>query len=590
MLNYLNPALLAKPEWNALETFLRQPFSTASCERVERELPVLAPVYRAMAATRAAWADGMPASSPAAMPDVFMQAAANWSHPLPLVPESLLQTQIVMLEEALRDYVARRHERNRASGALASDHTLPRLDADATRLALHAFSLHEAAFLALVGLFDVRRDGDVIEFSLTPQGTQSLHNRVLTNLMQTQTELSLHLQLDTIIADLRRRDRLATRSITSLVDSAVLDELEERFLDTFFSLSAHMRRDPDVRPLIAGARGLCRWFALLALVRQAGEMSFHPDAGLSERLRLDNILLDTVLADRATALPSDQGIYRSASGALSLGTAGLSHALHCCKSAAMSASQAREVGDEFERKIAAYVRDAVPDTDYLVRRGFKSGANGAGKKYDCDLVLYEVGRRQLFFIQAKWKRDGRTASLNDELHDWGANNWPLTKGVNQLRALRERLGEESVLHQIHHALGDIRLSAQEIQANAHFIVLHTLPYFNAYQIDGVAVYEWNVFRNLLLKGRIHRLWAPEGSRGPAIPLPPHAHETLLRLEDPMHVLDYYCGAIGIDLAGLPAIMENRQQARYGFDVARPDAPWWQRMIRRERFRVLRPYT
>lgn len=393
----------------------------------------------------------------------------------PQIPESLLTAQIILLEEALRDDAA--WQRRRASNGATPAEAMPRMNTEASRLALKAMALHESVFLVLAGLFGVRNIGPHIEFFFTARGLECLRNRVITTPMQADTEYSLRQDLLSHISNLRKHDRQGTSSVSELLSPALLDDLAERFLDTFFSIGSYMRRSPSAAPLIGGARAICRWFVLLELVRLAGEMTLHPSPDLVERLSLDPRLLTEVLAERANALPSDQGIHCSVSGALSLGTTGLAHAIHCCKSAVLSAAQARKLGTEFEDGIKAYVREQVRGDDYLVREGFQRSANGAGAMYDCDLILYDVKRRKIFFVQAKWKRDSRTATLDDELHDWGASNWPLTKGIERLTALRARLGEPVVLDQVRAALNDIELPKEHILANSHFIVVHTLPFF-----------------------------------------------------------------------------------------------------------------
>lgn len=594
MLIHMDPALLAKPEWNSLKNFLRWPFSEESCQRVDEDLPQLAQAYRAMAGTRSEWEGALPISQVEDAPCVFMRPKAIGPRQLPWMPDEMLKTQVILFEEVVRDNAAwvRKRAEKRArteNGSASGCVPMPKLNVDISRLALRAIALHEATFFVLAGLFEVRTIGSQIEFSLTPRGLESLRNRVLTTPMQEQTELMLRQKLLSIIANLRRCDRTATSSIAALVGPTLLDDLADRFLDTFFSLGDYMRRDAQAVPLIRNARGLCRWFALLELVRLAGEIVLHPASDLIESLRLDSCLLEQVLAERTNALPSDRGIQRSVSGALSLGTSGLAHAIHCCKGAVLSETQARELGKKFEDQIASYVRTAVPATDYLVRRGFKRSDNGAGLMYDCDLTLYDVARRKIFFIQAKWKRDSRTAGLDDELHDWGAKNGPLTKGIDRLAALRARLAERAVLDQVHAALGDIKLPADHILANSHFIVLHTLPYFNAYQIDGVVVYEWNLFRNLLSRGALKRRWSPTGSPEHSCPLPLHLHDTVLALENPQQVLDYYCAASGMNLSKLPAAIQLRQEARYGFDLTLPNASWWQRLTKRDSVNIFLPY-
>ena len=297
-----------------------------------------------------------------------------------------------------------------------------------------------------------------------------------------------------------------------------------------------------------------------------------------------------MLADRAAAIPSNRGIYVAAGGCMSLGKTGLGHAIHCCKSAVLSGKQASFLGDKFEKEITEYLKRRVSSADYVVRPEFKRSENGEGEMYDCDLIIFEVARRQIFFVQAKWKLNSRTADLGDEFHYWGGKNWPLTKGVKRLVALRQRLTEKDVLAKIKGALGDIKLTDQHILANSHYVVVHTLPFFSAYQIDGVAIYEWNLFRRLLQRGAMERSMSTNGPPALAIVLPEHRHHTVLKLEDPSQVLDYFYTAAGGDLARLPREKQDREQARYGFDLALPSASLWCRMRGNTTLRIIRPYT
>ncbi|WP_322403305.1 hypothetical protein [Massilia luteola] len=315
---------------------------------MDKDLPQLALAYRTVASTRRDWAGSLPVSQIDDSTEVFKQAKAIGPRALPLMPDEILKAQVVLLEEVLRDDAAwiRRHAAA-AGSDVSNSGAMPRLDIDSSRFALRAIALHEAAFLALAGLFAVQSRGSTIEFSLTPRGIECLRNRVITTPMQEQTELALRQQLLSLISELRIRDRRGTSGVAALVGSTHLDDVEDRFLDVFFSLGAHMRRDSQVAPLIIGARALCRWFALLELVRLAGETAVWPDPDMLERLRLDYAVLEKVLEDRATALPSDQGIHRSASGAISLGATRLAHAIHCCKGAVLSDMQARALGPKF---------------------------------------------------------------------------------------------------------------------------------------------------------------------------------------------------------------------------------------------------
>lgn len=183
MLIHIDPTLLLRPDWDALKHFLRKPFSAESCQRVDARLPRLARVYRAMAerwAESTGWAGALPTSQVDSAVSVFAQVRAVGARPLPLMPETILKAQVILLEEVLSDDAAWIRKRAALKGGDAPAAPPARLDARASRLALHAIALHEAAFLALTGLYDVRCERSLIEFSLTPRGIESLRNRVVT--------------------------------------------------------------------------------------------------------------------------------------------------------------------------------------------------------------------------------------------------------------------------------------------------------------------------------------------------------------------------------------------------------------------------
>lgn len=584
MLIYLDAVFLEEPEREKISSFLRKPFIATSCALVAERLPHLAPAYIALAATMPAWRGGHIRSQITQADQVFQQVAELGSTALPLVQELILARQVELLEELVRDH-ADYARKGAEPGA-----EWPQLDDESSRAAIRAFSFHEAVFLTLMGILEVRAERRLITFSFTAHGSDILYNRTLTTTMDAQSQLSLTLVLRDAIARLRAGDRSGTASIVSLVQPDLLDTLETVFLDSFFSIGEYMAHDPDCAKLTCGARALCRWFALLELVRVARESTFFPSDALCEGLRLDRGLLDKVVENRSCAVASDRGIHVGADGSIGLGMTSLAHAIHCCKPVGMSGQQANKIGDKFEEEIEHFVQKRVPADDYVVRPGFQRSANGEGEMYDCDRIIYEVARRQIFFVQAKWKRDSRTADLGDELHDWRADNWPMKKGVAQLSALRRRLAEKDVLKKVRDALGDIALSDEHILANSHYVVVHTLPFFSAYEKDGVAIYEWNLFRKLLQRGAIERTMSVGGPAALAIALPGHRHDTVLRLEDPRQVLDYFYAATGGDLALLPRERKDREQARYGFDLALPPTSRWQRLIGSTKVRVVRPYT
>lgn len=584
MLNYLNAAILEKQEWTALSSFIRKPFTAGSCELVADRLPQLAQVYQALAYSAQTWQGGTLDSQVLQADRVFQQVAQLGPDQLPLVPKAMLARQVELLEELVRDHADFLHQCNDRQ---AQRH---KLNANSSQFALRAFSFHEAVFLTLMGILHAQVEHQLTTFTFTSRGREVLYNRTITTTMEEQSQLSLTLLLRDAIGSLRHGDLTRTENIQTLVYPNLLDALEEVFLDYFFSIGPFLARAASSSNLIGGARKLCRWFVLLEIVRLAGESGVTPNKSLCERLKLDWDLLQHVLAERSDDVPSNRGIHVDADGTLSLGTTGLAHAIHCCKSVAMSGPQASDIGNLFEEEITRYIEQSVSAADYLVRPGFKDSQNTAATMYDCDLIIYEVSRRQIFFVQAKWKRDSRTADLGDELHDWREKNWPMKKGVKQLSSLRQRLAEKDVLGKVKRALGDIKLTDQHILANSHYVVVHTMPSFSGYRIDGVAIYEWNLFRHLLQRGVMKRSTSTGSPPAQAVVMTEIRNHAVLNLEEPNQVLDYFYAATGGDLAQLPRAKRDREEARYGFDLALPSASLWSRIRGNAMLRIIRPYT
>lgn len=584
MLIRLDPAFLHLPTHGRLLEFLRHPFTQESCRHVDNELPAIASAYRALAAARVSW-EGIEQPSLLNEPMVALMPVAQVNGTtLPLMPLELLQAQVVLLHEDLCDY--------QEHFGFSGDHNVCKGGSlGSAALALQAFSLHEAAVLTFAGLFTAQQRGSLVEFALTPLGEDCLRDRVCSATMQNFTDGSVRAAFEAAVAIAFAGYPLRRRSVAEAVLPAQLDALESRLLDTYLSLSSRMQADPTVVPLIARARQMCRWMAMLEMVRIAGEPVLQTDSAMLARLQLDPSVPDEILRERAKALSSDKGILRTPSGGFTLGDALLGHAVACCKGAVINGDVAKVLGEKFEEHVKSYVEVCVPASDYVVRDGIKAStkAKDAGVSYDCDLILFEPKRRKIFFVQVKWKRDGRTANLDDEMNEWRAKNSSLTHGVSQLKALRERLSERRVLDQIKGRLQGFGLTDASIAQNSNFIVVHTLPYFNAYMNDGVALYEWNFFRNLLLRGATQRAKAPIGQWGLLRPLPTLSHHETLPLENPKRAQDFFYESLGAELTEVPRLMESRLRARYGFDVKLGGKTWWRQLLASTSLRIVRPY-
>lgn len=582
MLILIDPEFLETQSHARLLKFLRSPFSDESCEWIDEVLPELADVYRAMVPSTTGWASANDKSLVNQAMEIFQPVQSVNGQPLALMPPHLSASQVVLLQEELRDREEWSRRTLGATAPVAKSHRL-------AVLALRGAALHEAVLFVLAGHFAVRRERQMIEFLPTDSGKACIRNRTLGFNLEAQSNLALRWNLRALIEHLRTRHQSSSNSVVRMLQPNELDLVVTRLLDSQFSIGRAMQKDAEIKNLVAAARSLCRWFAVLEIARLAGESEYHPNPEESARLGLDLNLLEHVLSSQVSQVASNQGIYKTANGGVTLGGSSLEHAITCCKHLVLDDPACVIIGHRFEHFVRSYIETEVPPDDYVVVQGFKQSGSDKGTSYDCDLILFEPTRRKIFFVQVKWKRDSRTASLDDELLNWRNKNWPMTKGVSQLASLRARLSEPRVLDQVRNALSGIRLSTEEILTNAHFIVVHTLPFFSAYQVDGVAIYEWNLFRNLLQRGAMRRQLVPDGNPGIASTPEQITHDGLLPVEDPEAVLMYYARELGASDGMYEPLAKAREEARYGFDVELNQVPLWRRMLGKRSVRVLRPY-
>lgn len=93
-------------------------------------------------------------------------------------------------------------------------------------------------------------------------------------------------------------------------------------------------------------------------------------------------------------------------------------------------------------------------------------------------------------------------------------NKAINKAVEQLKGVKENLESEKLIDRIKNSfrLGDLNarlIDPRYLQTHSGFIIIHTIENFDFGVKDGMAMYEWNTFRNLLKEemvrhvGRVH---------------------------------------------------------------------------------------
>lgn len=135
---------------------------------------------------------------------------------------------------------------------------------------------------------------------------------------------------------------------------------------------------------------------------------------------------------------------------------------------------------------------------FIVKKGFdRDQIVGSYKnKADVDIVLYDRNIKHYYFLQVKFSIEGNTPYFSGAVKRLQQD---LSKGIEQLSEAK-RLLESGRLSETVKNLG---FKDTPSLNNSSFIVLHNLPDYD-YQVTnyGIALYDWNSFRNLILDFRI----------------------------------------------------------------------------------------
>jgi len=154
------------------------------------------------------------------------------------------------------------------------------------------------------------------------------------------------------------------------------------------------------------------------------------------------------------------------------------------------------IGNNFEQEhMIDYIKN-IAEKRFKVHPGFKAEKNAKVPDYDIDLVLEDTTYDTFYFIQAKYRLSSQPTFLSEQYEVMQKSDFKKGYAI-QLLTLKNNLNEPSIRKK----LNDHGLSSATSN-NTHFILLHNLPFLNFHSTQGVAFYEWNLFRNLLKNGKI----------------------------------------------------------------------------------------
>jgi hypothetical protein len=152
-----------------------------------------------------------------------------------------------------------------------------------------------------------------------------------------------------------------------------------------------------------------------------------------------------------------------------------------------------DVGKWFDSGyINTYLKDRLDESRFVIGPEMKDEKLG----YDADLVIYDKSTRIFYFCQIKHRSEVMQPYLRDELYEYRQNK-NLHKGFKQLSTLRTHIESKSVHSRLVGRFGKKVVELDPLSIRSRYLLIHTIENFDMTTYDGIAMYEWNTFRNLL---------------------------------------------------------------------------------------------
>ncbi|MDI1259208.1 hypothetical protein [Aquabacterium sp.] len=538
--------------------FIRSPYTSQSCELVEAHLSNQASeVYRRIGVVWETLKGGKHLGSLVGLVKDVLEPVTglfNAAHPSLLLEQSalLFQQHVILLEELVRDAL---HESTESTGSVRA------LTNKEAVIAVRCLAVHDAIFLCLTGLYSVKSSRKELSFRLTNEGHAAMTQRLWATSLESNSLVSLHLSLKQVVDELGSSSRHG-ESIIEKIPGRLWHLLEALFLDKFFFIGHRAVVPPELSGAVRKARALCRWFVALEIVRIANEHVLRNSEECFLRIGLDEEILREIIDRQQKSRPQDKSVVINSDGDILMGNVALSHAMNMASDVALSSDDSRRLGEWFEEVyMLDYIRSTASE-DYVVASGFKRPAENGAPKLDCDLIIFDKARGKFFFVQSKYKRESRFATIGDELRALTHKNSPLTSGVAQIAALRDRLGEQSVLDQVRGKFPKMGLTEERLRRDGHYVVVHTMPALNCIERNGVLLYEWAVFRNLLQRGVATKWHVNDSVASPER----HVAKDILPLEDVNAILNHYIAATHIPKTQIDAEFASYANSGMGFTL------------------------
>jgi hypothetical protein len=216
--------------------------------------------------------------------------------------------------------------------------------------------------------------------------------------------------------------------------------------------------------------------------------------------------LASLLEDSESRLEGEACIVRSGPAAFRMGLINLKYAIGIYLKPMLAAMGTR--GDWFDKRyVHPYLIQRATDGRFRFGPEVKPRSNNEGT-YDIDLLVADEQLGRLYFCQIKHRVATLLPHFRDEFDEYSRNK-QLQHAVDQLLDTKPQFSNPGFVDKLRRSLRKARASpafvakvdSEFLQAHVGFIVVHTIENLDFATKEGVALYEWNTFRNLL-RGKI----------------------------------------------------------------------------------------
>lgn len=149
-----------------------------------------------------------------------------------------------------------------------------------------------------------------------------------------------------------------------------------------------------------------------------------------------------------------------------------------------------------------YLMKELNGQRFIIGKGFQrlNKYRNQLPNYDIDVVIYDKKTDLIYFCQLKHKIDFLMTSFRHELKTFSSNI--IQNGVNQLIGLTKIINHDLIKEQLITAFQNTPLNKSyikkyDLSKNSRFILIHNMQDFDFCCYQGIIMYEWNTWRNLL---------------------------------------------------------------------------------------------